>query len=133
MYGAQNHVSFTCYCRVMNYLYLHRVMTLSDDECLYYHSRRNTVVVTFGTLSFFLTYLHIMSGLVCLPSFKPNVSIFDMFAKPENISAACLVEQILAVTRFICSRGICMAGAQSGFGVSRIYMCECHSFICVIG
>ena len=37
-----------------------------DDECFYYHSWRNNSVIAFGTLSSFLTYLHIVNGVVCV-------------------------------------------------------------------
>ena len=37
-----------------------------DDDCFYYHSWRNNVVIAFGTLSSLLTYLHIVSGVVCV-------------------------------------------------------------------
>ena len=32
-----------------------------DDDCFYYHSCRNNVVIVFGNLSSCLTYLHIVS------------------------------------------------------------------------
>jgi len=35
-----------------------------DDDCFYYHSWRNNVVIAFGTLSSFLTWL---SEWRCLP------------------------------------------------------------------
>jgi len=37
-----------------------------DDDCFYYHSWRNNVVIALGTLSSFLTYLQIVSGVVCV-------------------------------------------------------------------
>jgi len=39
---------------------------LDTDDCFYYHSWRNNVVIAFGTLSSFLTYLHILGGVVSL-------------------------------------------------------------------
>ena len=35
-----------------------------DDDCFYYRSWRNNVVIAFGTLSSFLAKLHIVSGIV---------------------------------------------------------------------
>ena len=37
-----------------------------DDDCFYYHSWRNDVVIACGTLSSFLTQLHIVIGVVCV-------------------------------------------------------------------
>jgi len=42
------------------------VWYIVDDDCFYYYSWRNNVVIAFGTLSSFLTYLHIVSGVVCV-------------------------------------------------------------------
>ena len=36
-----------------------------DEDSFHCHSWRNHVVTAFGTLSPFLTYLHIVSGVVC--------------------------------------------------------------------
>ena len=41
-------------------------MVTDDDDCFYYHSWRHNVVIAFGTLSSFLTYFHIVSGVVCV-------------------------------------------------------------------
>ena len=37
-----------------------------DDDYLYYHSWRSNVVIAVGTLSSYLTYLHTVSGIVCV-------------------------------------------------------------------
>ena len=37
-----------------------------NDDGFYSHSWRNNEVVAFGTLSSFLTQLHIVSGVVCV-------------------------------------------------------------------
>ena len=41
------------------------LLTFNDDDCHHYHSWRNNVVIASGTLSSFLTRLHIVSGVVC--------------------------------------------------------------------
>jgi len=41
-------------------------MNVVDDDCFYDHSWRNNVVIAFGTLSSFCTYLHFVSGVVCV-------------------------------------------------------------------
>jgi len=38
----------------------------SDDDCFYCHSLRNNVIIAFGTLSSFLTQLHVVRGVVCV-------------------------------------------------------------------
>ena len=50
---------FTCVCVYIN-IYIHgnymfEGLYLHDDDCFYYHSWRNNVVIAFGTLSSFLT------------------------------------------------------------------------------
>ena len=42
------------------------VTRAGDDDCFHYHSWRNNVVITFGTLSSFLMQLHMVSGVVCV-------------------------------------------------------------------
>ena len=37
--------------------------TMHDDDCFYYHSWKNNVVIAFGTLSSFRTQFHIVSGV----------------------------------------------------------------------
>jgi len=37
-----------------------------DDDCFYYHCRTNNVVIASGTLFSFRTYLHLVSGVVCV-------------------------------------------------------------------
>ena len=36
-------------------IYIHIYIYIYDDDCFYYHSWRNNVVIAFGTLSSFLT------------------------------------------------------------------------------
>jgi len=45
---------------------LERAVLADDDDCFFYHAWRNNVVIAFGTLASFLTYLHIVSGVVCV-------------------------------------------------------------------
>ena len=40
-------------------------MMMHRCECFYHHFGRNNVVIAFETLSSFLTYLHIVDGVVC--------------------------------------------------------------------
>ena len=37
-----------------------------DDDCFYHHSSRNYEVIVLGALSSLLTWLHIVSGVVCV-------------------------------------------------------------------
>jgi len=43
-----------------------RMIIVDDDDCFYYHSWRNNVEIVFGSLSFFLTQLRIVSGVDCV-------------------------------------------------------------------
>jgi len=43
-----------------------RAGSQDDDDCFYYLSWINDAIIAFGTLSSFLTWLHIVSGVVCV-------------------------------------------------------------------
>jgi len=39
---------------------------IDDNNCFYYHSWRNNVVIAFGTLLSIFTQLHIVNGVFCV-------------------------------------------------------------------
>ena len=66
-----------------------------NEDCFYYHSWRNNVVIAFATLSFFLTCLHIVSGVVC---------IVYPFAGDENVKNSCryICTHVLMYHLYVC-------------------------------
>ena len=40
---------------IYEYIYSYNRICIYNDNCFYYHSRRNNVVIAFGTLSSFIT------------------------------------------------------------------------------